>query len=109
MSRGSILQISLPGEIGLLRFSERGLEYAAVEDLYSPAIHRLNQVVRHRAVFPDEAIPPVPEVLTKYAMPPQELVEQARSKLDALSEAAAVKKGKANEPDRDDSKSLTRP
>lgn len=74
--------------------SNRTMEYAAVEDLYSPPLHRINQVVRHRATYPGEPVPPVPAILLKYALPPDELLAKARSDLEDLIDKASVKKGK---------------
>ncbi|GAB7365487.1 hypothetical protein MBLNU230_g6560t1 [Neophaeotheca triangularis] len=67
-------------------------EYAPMEDTYSIMLHRLNQVIKHRAVHPDDEPPPPYEILTQYSQPPSELLEQARPALDALAAAADVKK-----------------
>lgn len=67
-------------------------EYAAIDATFSPMVHRINQVVRHRAVYPTTALPPVPPILTKYAHPPEQLLEQARPALDRLIAEADVKK-----------------
>ena len=75
--------------------SNRTQEYAAVEDNYCPALHRINQVVRHRAIYPDQPPPPVPPILLKYAQPDQDLVEQAQTVLADLIETAQVKKGRS--------------
>lgn len=69
------------------------MEYAAVEDVYCPPLHRINQVVRHRAVYPDQPIPPIPKILLKYANPPEDLMSKAKSKLEELISEASVKKG----------------
>ncbi|KAH6654350.1 SPOC like C-terminal domain-containing protein [Truncatella angustata] len=71
---------------------ERTLEYATVDDAYSPALHRINQVVRHRAIHHDKPVPPIPPILLKYAMPDQELVETAKSRLEDLIAVAEIKK-----------------
>lgn len=68
-------------------------EYAALEDLYSPIIHRVNQAVRARAVAPDGNITAVPEILKKYSQPPEKLIKQARPQIDALKKVADLKKG----------------
>lgn len=68
-------------------------EYAPIEDSYNPIIHRLNQVIRDRALNPNGPIPPIPPVLVRYAAPPDELVAKAQREIDALIEAAEVKKG----------------
>ncbi len=64
-----------------------------MEDTFSPVLHRIDQVVRWRAVHPTEPIPPPYEILTKYSRPPVELEERARSTLKELVAAADVKKG----------------
>ncbi|KXJ97615.1 Ku70/Ku80 N-terminal alpha/beta domain-containing protein [Microdochium bolleyi] len=85
---------------------ERTLEYAPVEDVFCPPLHRINQVVRHRAVHTDQPLPPVPEILLKYSQPPADLIEKARSRLEDLIETACVKKvppkakGKRDRADR---------
>ncbi|KAI0391507.1 Ku70/Ku80 N-terminal alpha/beta domain-containing protein [Xylariaceae sp. FL0594] len=70
----------------------RTLEYAPVEDLYSPPLHRINQVVRHRATYPNQPVPPIPPILLKYANPPKDLLEKAKSDLEDLIDKAIVKK-----------------
>jgi ATP-dependent DNA helicase 2 subunit 2 len=74
--------------------SNRTLEYAPVDDIYCPPLHRANQIVRHRAIYPDDGVPPIPPILVKYAQPPKELVDKAKSRLDDLISEAKVKKGK---------------
>ena len=69
-------------------------EYATIEDTFSPALHRVSQVIRSRAIWPDEKLPPVPEILVKYSNPPQELINGAKTPLKAIVAAADVKKGK---------------
>ncbi|KAI1331123.1 Ku70/Ku80 N-terminal alpha/beta domain-containing protein [Xylariaceae sp. FL0255] len=70
----------------------RTLEYATVDDFFSPPLHRINQVVRHRAIYPQEPVPPTPAILLKYAQPPEDLVAKARSELEDLVDKASVKK-----------------
>ncbi|GAW22222.1 hypothetical protein ANO14919_117580 [Xylariales sp. No.14919] len=70
----------------------RTMEYAAVEDLFSPPLHRINQVVRHRATYPNQPVPPTPSILLKYANPPEDLVAKAKSDLEDLIDKASVKK-----------------
>lgn len=69
-------------------------EYATIEETFSPALHRVSQVIRSRAIWPDEKLPPVPEILVKYSNPPQELVNGAKTSLKAIITAGDVKKGK---------------
>ncbi|KAI4721018.1 putative Ku family DNA helicase [Aureobasidium sp. EXF-10727] len=67
-------------------------EYAPIEDTFSPALHRISQAIRSRAIYPDEKLPPVPEILVKYSNPPQELIDGANTALKAIATAAEVKK-----------------
>ncbi|KAI1126669.1 Ku70/Ku80 N-terminal alpha/beta domain-containing protein [Nemania abortiva] len=84
----------------------RTMEYAPVEDLFSPPLHRINQVIRHRATYPNEPIPPTPAILLKYASPPQDLVAKVKSDLEDLIDKASVKrvppkaKGRRDKSDR---------
>ncbi|KAF7532060.1 hypothetical protein G7054_g8337 [Neopestalotiopsis clavispora] len=71
---------------------ERTLEYAAVDDTFSPPLHRVNQVVRHRAIHADKPVPPMPPILAKYSFPDPDLIEKAKSRLDDLISTAEVKK-----------------
>ena len=64
------------------------------EETFSPAIHRLNQAIRHRAMYPDDAVIEDPaKVLTQWEHPPVELVSQSAKKLEKLVKVAAVKQG----------------
>ncbi|KAF2172563.1 hypothetical protein M409DRAFT_50238 [Zasmidium cellare ATCC 36951] len=67
-------------------------EYAPMDETYNPTLHRLQQVIKHRAVFPGAEPPAVFDILTKYSKPPDELVEQAQSELDRVIKAGEVKK-----------------
>ncbi|KAI1340523.1 Ku70/Ku80 N-terminal alpha/beta domain-containing protein [Xylariaceae sp. FL0016] len=71
---------------------ERNKEYATVEDVYCPPLHRINQVVRHRAIYPDQPVPPVPNILVKYSHPPIDLASRAEAELEDLIDKADVKK-----------------
>jgi len=77
-----------------MKGSRNPTDYVPPEDTFSPVLHRIDQVVRWRAIHPNDPIPPVSEILTKYSHPPKELLEQARKPLDRLIEASNVKKGK---------------
>lgn len=66
-------------------------EYAALDDLYSPIIHRVNEVIRARAVDETGSIEKIPAVLLKYAHPPEALVRKAQPTIDKLIKAADVK------------------
>ena len=68
-------------------------EYMALEDAFSPVLHRIEQAKRWRAVRPMEPLPPVPEVLLKYSEQPEELQREAKPALQRLMKAADVKKG----------------
>lgn len=74
-------------------------EYAPLQlppleaDLYSPIIHRVNQAIRARAVDPDAPVGDIPPLLIKYSRPPDKLVKSAKREVEALREAANVKKG----------------
>ncbi|KAF7506322.1 ATP-dependent DNA helicase II subunit 2 [Endocarpon pusillum] len=67
-------------------------EYMALEDTFSPVLHRIEQAKRWRAVRPMEPLPPVPEVLLKYSQQPEELQREAKPALQRLMKAADVKK-----------------
>lgn len=67
-------------------------EYATMDEVYNPKIHRLNQVIKHRAIYPDAEPPPLYEILTRYSRPPGGLVKKAQSALERVIEAADVKK-----------------
>jgi ATP-dependent DNA helicase 2 subunit 2 len=64
-----------------------------IEDTYSPIIHRVNQAICQRAVYPDEEVKPPSEILTKWSNPPSKLVAKATSELQTLIDVADVKKG----------------
>ena len=67
-------------------------EYAPVEETFSPIIHRINQVIKHRAIHTDEPLPPPYDVLTKFSHPPKDLLEKSQAQLEKLIEACDVKK-----------------
>ena len=67
-----------------------------ITDTYSPVLHRIDQAVRWRAVHPNEPIPPVYDILTKYSKPPEQLVAKAKRQLEKLVVAADIKKGESN-------------
>lgn len=69
------------------------VEYMALEDAFSPVLHRIEQAKRWRAVRPLEPLPPVPEVLLKYSKQPEDLLARSKPALKRLMEAADVKKG----------------
>lgn len=67
-------------------------EYAPIDETFSPMLHRIHQVTKHRAVYSDAEPPPPYDILTKYAHPPGDLVAQSQKPLDAVIAAAQVKK-----------------
>ena len=86
-------------------------EFMPMADTYSPAVHRIDQAVRYRAVHSGTDIPPPFDILTRYMNPPEEAVEQAKRRLDKLAGAADVKKvppkTQARKRTRDDAKPLS--
>ena len=68
-----------------------------VESSYNPAIHNVKAALQHRHAHPNDASlpPPHPEV-TKYLVTPKQILERSREALEALKEAAEVKRGKVN-------------
>lgn len=79
--------------MGLTILSRNPAEYAPIDDMYAPIIHRVNQAIRARAVHEDRPIDEIPPVLLKYSRPPDGLVKQAKRQIDRLIEVADVKKG----------------
>lgn len=73
-------------------------EFAAIEEAYSPVLHRVQQAIRWRAVHPTEEIPPPPGILTRYMKPQEHLLKQAKPSLDAIIAAGDVKRGKPSPP-----------
>lgn len=67
-------------------------EYMPPDETYSPMLHVLNRVIKHRAVFPDADPPPPYDVLLKYSQPPAELMDAAKPALARVIKAADVKK-----------------
>lgn len=63
-----------------------------MEDTYSPLVHRIQQILRWRAVHPTEPLPPPYEILLKYTNPPGELYKKAQSALESVIKSADVKK-----------------
>jgi ATP-dependent DNA helicase 2 subunit 2 len=67
-------------------------EYATVDETFSPILHRINQIVRWRAVHPDEPLPLAHDILTKYSYPPKTLLGVSTNALQKLIEASDVKR-----------------
>ncbi|KAF3490890.1 uncharacterized protein GIQ15_00407 [Arthroderma uncinatum] len=80
------MELVEPGEEGEL------VESFALEDCYSPLLHRIDQAIRWRAIHPTKPLPPVPEVLQKLSRQPEALQEQSRPALEQLIKASDVKK-----------------
>ncbi|KAK4224152.1 ATP-dependent DNA helicase [Podospora fimiseda] len=68
------------------------VDYAPIDEVYNPVIHRLNQAIRTRAVHPDGEIGPPPEILLRFSKPPEKLIKKARPDIEALIDAAELKK-----------------
>ncbi|KAL9485004.1 hypothetical protein ACSS6W_003793 [Trichoderma asperelloides] len=73
-------------------------EYATIDEIYNPAIHRINHAIKQRAVYPEKPVPEIPPVLLRFAAPPTELVETVQATIDSLIKAADVKKGEDTFP-----------
>lgn len=69
-------------------------EYMPIDESYNPSIHRINQAVRTRAVRPDSSVPDTRPILLQFSEPPEDLISKVQGRIDALVEAAEVKKGK---------------
>ena len=68
------------------------VEYASIDETYSPIVHRINQVLRWRAVHDTEPIPPASEITMKYSSPPEDLLKDAQKATEAVIKASDVKK-----------------
>lgn len=77
----------------MLTIGSEPAEYVQIDDTYNPAIHRINQAVKFRAVHPEKPVPDTPAMLLRYASPPEDLIEKVQSRVDALVQTAEVKKG----------------
>ena len=66
-------------------------EYAPLDETFSPKFHRINQVIKHRAIFPDKEVPEPHDILLRYSNPPAELIQQAKPALTRLKDAADIK------------------
>ena len=66
-------------------------EYAPLDETFSPRLHRIHQVIKHRAIYPDKEPPEPYEILLRYSNPPQDLIEKAEPVLERLKQAADVK------------------
>ncbi|WEW60564.1 ATP-dependent DNA helicase yku80 [Emydomyces testavorans] len=78
----------------LSELDEKGdpVESMALEDCFSPLLHRIDQAIRWRAVHPTKPLPPIPKVLGKLSHLPEALREKSKGALDDLVSASNVKK-----------------
>lgn len=67
-------------------------EYAPIDDTFNPKLHRIQQVIKHRAVFPEAAPPPPFPIIGKFSHPPEELVNKASKALERVIQVGEVKK-----------------
>ncbi|KAA8894251.1 putative Ku family DNA helicase [Sphaerosporella brunnea] len=74
---------------------DESAEYAPIDSTFSPIIHRINQVIKHRAIHPKDPLPEPYPVLTKYSHPPEDLVKKSQAHLEKLINACDVKKVEA--------------
>jgi ATP-dependent DNA helicase 2 subunit 2 len=88
--------------------SSNPAEYATIDENFNPTIHRIVHAIKDRAVHPDGPVPEMPEILTRFSAPPQELIQSTKAEIDTLIQAAEVKKGKAVHPLTPQSKSHRR-
>ncbi|KAK0623545.1 SPOC like C-terminal domain-containing protein [Immersiella caudata] len=84
-------------------------EYAPIDESYNPIIHRLNQAIRARAVHPDEPIGPPAGILLRFSKPPEKLLDDAKSEIRALIDAAEVKKVPAKAKGKRSKKDTVKP
>jgi ATP-dependent DNA helicase 2 subunit 2 len=63
------------------------------EEMFSPVLHRINQIIGYRAIHPNKPLPPPTEILVKYSNPPEDLVKGSEKVRKKLIEAFNVKKG----------------
>lgn len=68
------------------------IEYGALDDTYAPKLHRLQHVIRHRAIFPEADPPEARPIIHKYSHPPEDLAEKAKPALERVIKAGEVKK-----------------
>ncbi|KAI9669246.1 MAG: ATP-dependent DNA helicase II subunit 2 [Trizodia sp. TS-e1964] len=67
-------------------------EYAAMEETFSPVLHRIRKAIQWRAVHPSDTVPPAPKILTKYSSPPEDLLNSAGGILEKLNKEAGLEK-----------------
>ncbi|PGH15087.1 ATP-dependent DNA helicase II subunit 2 [Helicocarpus griseus UAMH5409] len=97
----------------LTKKDEEGVtvESLAIEDSFSPLLHRIDQAIRWRAIHPSEPLPLVPAVLRKLSHQPEDLQARSKNILDELIKASDVKKvppkAKGRKRDRETDKPLS--
>ena len=69
------------------------VEYLLPEDVYSPLVHQISQVISYRAVHPNAPLPPPSNILVKYSHPPEDLIKGSEKVRQKMIEAFNVKKG----------------
>ncbi|OJJ51346.1 hypothetical protein ASPZODRAFT_127412 [Penicilliopsis zonata CBS 506.65] len=68
------------------------VETLPIDDSYSALVHRLDSAIRYRAVHPQGPVPPPSDILTRFSLPPENLVKKGEKYLENLIAAAEVKK-----------------
>lgn len=76
-----------------LTFHRKPAEYMPFDDTYNPTIHRINQAVRERAIYPDQELSAPAPMLRQFQNPPESLISETESKLKKLVAVADVKQG----------------
>ncbi|KAK0722931.1 SPOC like C-terminal domain-containing protein [Lasiosphaeria miniovina] len=92
------LNVAMSNYVDAMDLSEFGAddegkpaEYAPIDELYNPVLHRVNQAIKARAVHPDEPLAPPADILLRFQYPPEKLVKEAKFEIESLIEAAEVK------------------
>ncbi|KAK5455007.1 ATP-dependent DNA helicase yku80 [Exophiala xenobiotica] len=67
-------------------------EIMAMEDTFSPVLHRIEGAIKYRAIHGPDKLPDEPEAFKVYREQPKELQERSKAALATLIEAADVKK-----------------
>lgn len=68
-------------------------EYLPMDETFSPIYHRLNQVIKYRAIHPEGLVPPPSDIIIGPMRPPYDLLETMKPYLEGLKNSANVKKG----------------
>ena len=92
---------------------DRSEERFPIDDVFSPLLHTIEGAIKHRAIHPDDPLPPKPEFLLEPSNVPSDLLEHAKPALDKLIKTADVKKvppkvkGRARYRDREAEKPIS--